>query len=498
MTTKTRKSPLPAGACSWLACIAALVIAGCAAPVKAPPPPNAGGWTQDEVVDSYVFGYPLVVMATARGAALAGAGADTGAVLNVLRPAPAATADAEGLPPLTDVDTLSANAWLDLSREPVVVSVPDTHGHFLDARVLDMWTNVVWSTGPTAKARTGAPKSQTIAFVPPDWDGQLPPGIERVDAPGNNLWLGVRIAALDARAVPWARRLENEVHVMPLSAYLADEHERRAARGKHGKHQHRLGKMRADDADESIAEASTGLAANAVAVSQLDGDGFFGKLAQALSENPPASDDSHALKVLADIGVKPGEPVHFPNGASQVIASGVTEGLKRVQTPPPNAISSNGWNWLGDGVGHYGDDYALRAYAVYAHPGVATKQDEVFPTALVDGAGQPLDGNRGYVMHFDRKSLPPARAYWTITAYTPSGELTPERVPHHSIDSHDRLLRNRDGSIDIYVSSKSPGRARQSNWLPAPPGPFELVMRLYAPQPGATDGSWAPPKIEAR
>jgi hypothetical protein len=498
MTTKTRKSVLPAGARSWLACAAAIVIAGCAAPVKAPPPSSASGWTQDEVVDSYVFGYPLVVMATARGAALAGAGADSGAVLNVLHPVPVATADTQGLPPLTDVDTLSANAWLDLSQEPVIVSVPDTRGRFLDARVLDMWTNVVWSTGPTANARTGAPKPQTIAFVPPGWDGQLPSGIERVEAPGKNLWLGVRIAALDARAVPWARRLENEVHVTPLSAYLANARERHTARGKHAKHERRVAKTRTEDADESVAEASTGLAANAVAVAQLDANGFFGKLADALGDNPPASDDTHALKVLADIGVKPGEAVHFPNGSSQAIAAGVADGLKRVQTPPPNAVSGNGWNWLGDGVGHYGDDYALRAYATYAHPGVATKQDEVFPTALVDGVGQPLDGSRSYVMHFARKSLPPTRAYWTITAYTPNGELTPERVPHYSIDSHDRVLRNRDGSIDIYVSSKSPGRAYRSNWLPAPPGPFELVMRLYAPQPNATDGNWAPPKIEAR
>lgn len=498
MKTKTRKSVLPAGTRSWLAC-AAIVLAGCAAQVKAPPPVHASGWTQDQVVDSYVFGYPLVVMSTARAAALAGAGAggDPGAVLNTLHPAPVPEGQRDALPPLADVDTLSANAWLDLSQEPVIVSLPETHGRFLDARVLDMWTNVVWSTGPSANVRTGAPKPQTIALVAPGWDGQLPSGVARVDAPGKNLWLGVRIAALDARAVPWARRLENEVRVAPLSAYLAQDQERHAARGKHAKHAQHMAKA-SGDPTETVAEATTGLAANAAAVAQLDANAFFGKLADALRDNPPAPGDAHAIKVLADIGVKPGEAVQFADSSADAIASGATEGLKRVMTPPVNAVSGNGWYWLGDGVGAFGDDYALRAYAAYSHPGMATKQDEVFPTTLVDAAGQPLDGSHGYVMHFAPKALPPVRAYWTITAYTPSGQLAQGRVPHYSIDSHDRLRRNRDGSIDVYVSAKSPGRAHQSNWLPVPAGPFELVMRLYAPQASATDGSWLPPKIEAR
>ncbi|MGN6653295.1 DUF1254 domain-containing protein [Trinickia sp.] len=498
MTTKTRKSTLPAGARSWVACAAVLVFAGCAAPQKAPPQAKSTGWTQDEVVDSYVFGYPLVVMSTARSAALAAAGTDSGAALNTLHPAPMTEAGGDPLPPLADVDTLSANAWLDLSQEPVIVSVPNTRGRFLDARVLDMWTNVVWSTGSNANAHTGAPKPQTIALVPPGWEGRLPAGVGRVDAPGKNLWLGVRIAALDAREVPSARRLLSEVRITPLSAYVGGEHDRHVARGKQGKREHLAARGRGDDSQESVAEAPTGLPATAAAVTQLDANGFFGKLADALRDNPPSADDDHALKELADIGVKPGEPVRVPDGSASTIASGVADGVKRVQAPPVNAVSGNGWSWAGDGTGKYRDDYALRAYATFAHAGAATARDEVFPTVQADRDGKPLDGSSEYMMHFTRKSLPPARAYWTITAYSLDGALVPGHVPHYSIDSHDRMRRNRDGSVDIYVSSKSPGRAWVSNWLPAPQGPFQLVMRVYAPQPAATDGSWAPPPLVRR
>ncbi|PMS14445.1 hypothetical protein C0Z18_31615 [Trinickia dabaoshanensis] len=487
------------GARCWLAGVAAVVFAGCAAPQKAPPPANSTGWTQDEVVDSYVFGYPLVVMTTARAEAVAAAGTDSAAALNTLRPMPMTETGNDPLPPLADVDTLSANAWLDLSQEPVIVSVPNTRGRFLDARVLDMWTNVVWSTGSGANARTGAPKPQTIALVPPGWDGQLPAGIERVDAPSKNLWLGVRIAALDARELPGARRLLSEVRVAPLSVFTADEHHAtRGKHAKHGKHESAAARNAAADPQESVAEASTGLAANAAAVTKLDANAFFGKLADAMRDNPPTADDSHALKELADIGVKPGESVHFADKSASAIAAGVADGVKRVEAPPVNAVSGNGWSWAGDGTGNYRDDYALRAFAAFAHAGAASAQDEAFPTVSVDSDGQPLDGNNEYVMHFTHKTLPPARAYWTITAYTPDGALVPGHVPHRSIDSHDRMRRNRDGSIDILVSSKSPGRAHVANWLPAPQGPFQLVMRLYAPQPSATDGSWAPPPLKRR
>jgi hypothetical protein len=501
MTIKTRKSLLPVGARPWLACVAAIAFAGCAAPQKAPPPASASGWAQDEVVDSYVFGYPLVVMTTARAQMLAAAGTDADAALNTLHAVPATIAAGDERPPLADVDTFSANAWLDLSQGPVIVSVPDTRGRFLDARVLDMWTNVVWSTGARGNAHTGAPRPQTIALVPPGWEGELPSGIARVDAPSKNLWLGLRIAALDARELPSARRLMSEVRIEPLAAYMADRHPSRAVRGKHGKHgkRERIAERerRSHDSQEGVAAASTDLSTTAAAVLQLDANGFFSKLADAMRDNPPSPDDSHVVNELADIGVKPGEAVRFPNGSTSAIAAGVADGVKRVQVPPVNVISANGWDWAGDGTGNYRDDYALRAYTTFAQAGAATSKDEVSPTARVDAAGKPLDGSNHYVMHFTRKALPPARAYWTIAAYTPDGRLV-SHVPHYSLNSRDRLRRNRDGSLDIYVSSKSPGRARLSNWLPAPEGPFQLVMRLYAPLPAAIDGSWAPPAIQRR
>ncbi|HEY1321123.1 MAG TPA: DUF1214 domain-containing protein, partial [Streptosporangiaceae bacterium] len=64
-----------------------------------------------------------------------------------------------------------------------------------------------------------------------------------------------------------------------------------------------------------------------------------------------------------------------------------------------------------------------------------------------------------------------------------------------AIGDRDPLVRNRDGSLDIYIQHASPGPDRESNWLPAPPGPLGITMRIYAPRPEALDGRWNPPPV---
>lgn len=493
MTTKIRKPLSPARACSWFACAAVVLLAGCAAQPPAAPAASASGWTKDEVADSYVFGYPLVVMTTARAAALSGASETQAANVNTLRHTDTLVT-AGDTPSMPDIDTLASSAWLDLTAEPILVSLPATRGRYLDARALDMWTNVVWSTGTSANPRNGLPKAQTVAFVPPGWEGKLPAGVERVDAPGKSLWLSVRVAANGAREVPFAKRLQEEVRVAPLSGYVGDEHtKKREPRGKHlAKRDARAIDAAANDPAGSAVLADTP-AAQAEAVVELDAATFFTRLADALRDNPPS--DAHALKILADLGVKPGEALHLPDGSASAIAAGVAEARTRMGTPPVNGLSSNGWVWLGDGVGHYGEDYALRAYAAYTRPGTGTKDDEVLPIVKADGDGQALDGSNRYVLHFAAKSLPPVRGFWTITAYTTDGALGDAHAARRSINSRDVLRRNRDGSIEIYVQANAPIKAHQSNWLAVPSGPFQLVMRLYAPQARAIDSSWQPPAV---
>lgn len=457
-------------ACASSAALA--LLAGCASSPTAQP--KQTGWIQDEVADSYVFGYPLVLMGVARDGAV-GTGPGQ-APLNTLRHAQALPPVGAANRPTPGVDTLDSTAWLDVADQPVIVSLPDSHNRYVDARALDMWTNVIWSTtsAQTGPRVTGI-KAQTIAFVPAGWHGDLPKGMKRVDAPTRGVWLDVRVQSNGPRDVASVRKLQRAMRVAPLDVFTGGATAQdAAARGSYA----------TSDA------AATGTPA--VKVAALDPQGFFDRLAQLLPDNPPSPADPHALSLLSDFGVQPGEPVQLPAGKSDAIATGFADGRARIETAPSNVLTGNGWSWFGDGAGNYGPDYALRAYAAYTQPGIGTKDDEVRATATLDSDGHVLNGANRYVIHFAPNQLPPVRGFWSITAYTQDGALGDSQPALVSVGDRSGVRRNRDGSIDVTVSSV---RRKAANWLPTPRGVFKLVMRLYAPKPEATDGRWQPPPV---
>jgi hypothetical protein len=464
--------------CTALAGLAlvATFLAGCASTPGVAPKSTA--WIKDEVSDSYVFGYPLVLMDIAREDAT-GTGPGQ-APSNTLRHEQALPPVGASSPPAPNLDTLSSSGWLDVGSEPVIVTLPDSHGRYMDTRALDMWTNVVWSSGSQSgsSAHVSGMKAQTIAFVPAGWKGDLPARAHRVDVPTRYVWLLVRIQTRGGDLAT-IRRLQHGIRVASLSQYAQND-ARGDARGG--------------------ALAGAGVSGDPVApgsprekVAALGASDFFERLAQALDDNPPEPDDPHALKVLGDLGVHPGEPVALPSAASDAIDAGLADGRQRVATPPPNLLAGNGWLWVGDNAGNYGTDYALRAYTAAAQPGLGTRDDEVRARVTVDSDGLPLNGANRYVIHFSPKQLPPVRGFWSITAYTTSGALADDAPARIAFGDRNGARRNRDGSLDVRVSAERP---RGGNWVPTPRGNFELVLRMYSAKPEATDGSWQPPAVE--
>lgn len=449
-------------------------MAGCAsAPGVAP---KSTGWVKDEVSDSYVFGFPLVLMDVARTAATGNAPGRSEP--NTLRHAQSLPPVGASNPPEPNLDTLGSTGWLDVSREPVLVSLPDTHGRYMDARALDMWTNVVWSTGAQFGEHASGLKAQTIAFVPAGWKGTLPARAARVEVGTRYVWFLARIQTRGGGDLASVRKLQRGIRVAPLSAW--DEH------GGHGADASNAG------AGQSGDPVAPGTPASQVA--SLDAGGFFDRLSRALEDNPPAPEDPHALKILADIGVQPGDAVQFPRDAKDAVTAGYADGRARVATPPSNLLASNGWQWVGDDAGNYGPDYALRAYTAYVQPGLAKGSDEVRARVTIDSDGHPLNGANRYAIHFKAKQLPPARGFWSITAYTADGALDEGAPVRVAFGERSGARRNRDGSLDVYVAAQRPRGG--ANWVPAPRGDFRLVLRIYAPGRAAVDGGWQPPAVE--
>ncbi len=122
-------------------------------------------------------------------------------------------------------------------------------------------------------------------------------------------------------------------------------------------------------------------------------------------------------------------------------------------------------------------------------------EDAIYPLNLADDQGQPLDGRNNYAIHFERDQLPPAGAFWSITLYDNNGFQVANSLNRFAVSSWMPFQHNADGSLDLYFQNESPGKDMEANWLPAPDGPYNLTMRLYAPKPEALTGKWNPPAV---
>ena len=163
---------------------------------------------------------------------------------------------------------------------------------------------------------------------------------------------------------------------------------------------------------------------------------------------------------------------------------------------PTLARVTNGWQMNTDTMGVYGNYYLKRTGVALFGLGANLPEDAIYPFNLGDSDGKPLTGANKYVLHFAKNEIPPAAAFWSITLYDKDGFLTTNALDRHAIGDRDALKFHADGSLDLYFQTESPGQDKEANWLPAPAGDFNLLMRLYAPKATALDGRWVPPSVQ--
>jgi hypothetical protein len=160
--------------------------------------------------------------------------------------------------------------------------------------------------------------------------------------------------------------------------------------------------------------------------------------------------------------------------------------------------SVNGWNFTTK-TGIYGTDYLMRALVTAVGLGANRPYDAIYPTSLKDADGNSYDGSNKYIIHFDQGQTPPVEGFWSITMYDANYFFVANPIGRYSINPRQNLKTSADGSVDLYIQTESPGTDRESNWLPAPPGTFVLMMRLYWPDesdPSILDASWTIPPVK--
>jgi len=179
-----------------------------------------------------------------------------------------------------------------------------------------------------------------------------------------------------------------------------------------------------------------------------------------------------------------------------VLTRGAAAGLKRMQdTAPTIARVTNGWQMNTDTMGVYGNYYLKRAIVALAGLGANQVDDAIYPLNISDADGKPVMAENNSVLHFNKDALPPVGAFWSLTLYDAEGFQVANPLNRFALSSWMPFATNADGSLDLYFQNASPGAGKEANWLPAPKGPYNLTMRLYAPKSDALTGKWNPPPV---
>jgi hypothetical protein len=137
--------------------------------------------------------------------------------------------------------------------------------------------------------------------------------------------------------------------------------------------------------------------------------------------------------------------------------------------------------------------YLKRAIVAQLGLGANLPEDAIYSINLADESGKPLDGTN--TLHFGKTYMPPAEAFWSVTLYDADGFQVANPLNRFAVSSWMPFKYAADGSLDLYFQNDSPGADKEANWLPAPKGPFNLTMRLYAPKSEALTGKWNPPPV---
>jgi hypothetical protein len=235
---------------------------------------------------------------------------------------------------------------------------------------------------------------------------------------------------------------------------------------------------------------------------RLPAETYLKLFAELTKANPPHPNDWPIRQRMARIGITPGTPLMISSLGPEVRAAlprtPTTSGQLLFEASKRAGTRWNGWRMMQTPIGTYGTDYQRRQVVAFSALGAPLLEDMMYMVAIADGDGKPIDSANRYVLHFDAPRLPPANAFWSVTAYDERQLLAATPTKRFAVGSRDHLTSNEDGSLDLYLQRDAPGGTKDANWLPTPrEGRFSVILRLWWPKQAALDGSWLPPPLTA-
>ena len=377
-------------------------------------------------------------------------------------------------------DTPYSMVWLDLRAEPMVISVPAVpKERYYSVQLVDGNT---YNYGYIGSRTTGVDAGNYLV-VGPNWKGETPAGINKVFHSTTPFGLTVfRTQLFNAEDMPNVMKIQAGYKAQPLSAFLNQPAPPAAPK------------------IDFIPATTAGIKKN-----------FYEYLDAALEFVPVTEQDKDIRAKLASIGIGPGKTFAFKDLSLEhkaAVLLAMKEGDDKVKDYLTKGVANvNGWkigSYFGDSTFYHGD-WLKRAAAAAGGIYGNDADEAMYPMTRTDATGETLDGSKhNYTLTFPAGQLPPVNAFWSVTMYDGKTQLLIENpINRYLINSPmlPDMKKNADGSLTLYIQKDSPGKDKESNWLPAPNDEIYLVMRLYWPKTEAPSilppgsGTWSPPGV---
>ncbi|RLA46514.1 MAG: hypothetical protein DRR06_04930 [Gammaproteobacteria bacterium] len=369
-------------------------------------------------------------------------------------------------------DVVYGTGFFDLDKEPVILQVPDFKDRF--------WVYAAYGARTSEFSRIGKPYGTRPGFymiVGPNWNGKTPAGIKAVLKSDTALIFVIPRIFMDSTA-------EDKKAIQPVLAQI-------------GVYQLSKfdGKMKTTDWSKTpiITPKSSGKGET----QWVNPETFFDELPGVMKSVPslPGEEALYGwISSVLDAADKD------PKVKQWLIES--AKATEKEMLPPfrqwvhNGSSAGNGWNSQVNNAA-WGTDYLNRTASAKSNMWENAPNETKYIYRDFDSKGQPLDGHNSYTLTFPKGQTPPVKGFWSITLYNEQHFFNQNPLKRYSLGTKNKTLKkNADGSLTLYFGAKSPGKDKESNWLPAPDGVFSLYLRTYWPEKSILDGSWMPPNVE--
>lgn len=374
-----------------------------------------------------------------------------------------------------NAETLYSAGALDLSTEPVVLSMPAVGDRFVVFPVQDAWGNIDNVIGTRTEGNNGG----NYLISGPGWKGEVPKGMKHFEVKTNVAFLPGRSMVKSAEdAKEYAKNIQDKFTITPLSRW-----------GKGSPNPNR------DSEKDPLVPDPSKSYSNIIA--NMSVGEYFNKLNELLTKNPPYDYDKPVLEQFGRLGI--GAGLKFDTTKlSQAVKDSLTKFIKNDPVESAKFFAARGLNSeTAKFTSKFGTNYYERYLQLFGGIGGNLPEDAKYFWLKKDSEGIDLNGVNKYKVHFEASQIPKTKAFWSLTLYN-SDFYLPQNLPmnRHVRNSNSGMVKNPDGSLDVYLQPESPGKKLENNWLPTPPEGYFIILRIYWANEDILNGTWKQPVPE--